>query len=326
MTQTLTQSNQSTDAKKTKGRWTLEQMPDQTGRLAVVTGANSGLGYETTLALAAKGAQVVMTSRSTEKGAAARAQILATTPDAKLDVMQLDLADLSSIRAFAQAFAAKYNRLDLLINNAGVMALPYQKTADGFEMQFGTNHLGHFALTGLMLDLLLQTNDSRIVNVSSMAHRWGEINFGDLQREKKYKKWEAYGQSKVANLHFTYELERRLAAAGQSIVSAAAHPGYSATNLQHAGPRMTGSRIEIFANTIANHWIAQSARRGALPTLYAATALEVSSGDYIGPDGFREFNGYPKKVASNKHSHDQAVAARLWEVSEELTGVKYNFV
>ncbi len=307
-------------------RWNLEHMPDLAGRVAIVTGGNSGLGFETVQALAQKNAQVILTSRSEEKGATARDEILKTVPDARIEIMQLDLANLQSVRDFAANFKAKYARLDLLINNAGVMALPYQKTADGFEMQFGTNHLGHFALTGLLLDTILNTAGSRIVNLASNAHKWGQVNFDDLMRAKKYKKWEAYGQSKVSNLLFTYELARKLDAAGKrETLAVAAHPGYSATNLQSAGPRMEGSSFGEALMSVGNSLLAQSAAMGTLPTLFAATEADVKSGDYIGPDGFQEFWGHPKKVSSNDHSRDEAVAARLWDVSEELTGVRFNF-
>lgn len=308
-------------------RWNTDNLPLLHDKLAVVTGANSGLGYETTLGLARAGATVIMTARSLAKGQSAREQILREVPQAaeRLRLMQLDLADLSFVRRFAEELLQgdAAHGLDLLINNAGVMALPYQKTADGFEMQFGTNHLGHFALTALLLPALESRPGARVVNVSSMAHRWGKINFDDLMRETSYSKWEAYGQSKVANLLFTFELQRRLAAAGSSVIAVAAHPGYSATNLQNAGPQMSGSNFTIALNNFANSLIAQSAAMGALPTLCAAAAPEVVGGDYIGPNGFREFWGHPAKVGSNSHSRDEAVAARLFAESEQLTGVQF---
>jgi NAD(P)-dependent dehydrogenase (short-subunit alcohol dehydrogenase family) len=229
-------------------------------------------------------------------------------------VKQLDLSDLASVNSFAQGFHSEYDRLDMLINNAGVMAIPYEKTADGFERQFGTNHLGHFALTGLLLDLLLSTENSRVVTVSSTGHRTGRINFEDLNSEESYSKWGAYGQSKLANLLFAYELQRSLAAVGSTTISAAAHPGYTATNLQ-------SGTIFRFLNPI----MAQSQEMGALPTLYAAVADDVNGGDYIGPGGFMEQRGYPKKVHSNGSSHDEMIARKLWQVSEEMTGVKFDF-
>jgi NAD(P)-dependent dehydrogenase (short-subunit alcohol dehydrogenase family) len=307
-----------------KSQWTTENIPSLAGKIIIVTGANSGLGYETSKALAAKGAQVVMACRSTDKGQTAAEDIRREILDAQLDVMKLDLADQAQIREFVAAFNNKYQTLHVLINNAGVMALPYRKTADGFEMQFGTNHLGHFALTGLLLDTLLRTAGTRIVTVSSGAHTMGHINFDDLQREKSYGKWEAYGQSKLANLLFAYELQRKLAAAGKDTISVAAHPGYAATNLQTAGPQMVGSWFQEKLMGLLNKIFAQSQARGALPILYAATAPDVHGGEYFGPNGFNEMRGYPTKVESNEASHNEVVAQRLWTVSEELTGVKYN--
>jgi hypothetical protein len=238
--------------------------------------------------------------------------------------MDLDLADLQSVRRFAEEFLARHNKLHVLCNNAGVMALPYRKTTDGFEMQIGTNHLGHFALTGHLLRRLLDTPGARVVTVSSGAHRVGRIRFDDLNWEKGYRKWLAYGQSKLANLLFAYELQRRLDAAGAQLISVACHPGYAATNLQLAGPRMEGSSLMEFLSQLSNRLVAQSAAMGALPTLYAATAPDVRGGDYIGPDGLFENWGYPKKVRSNRQSHDHEAARRLWEISERLTGVRYD--
>ena len=229
--------------------------------------------------------------------------------------MQLDLGDLESVRRFVAEFRDRYERLDLLINNAGIMVPPYGKTAQGFETQFGVNHLGHFALTGLLLDLLIQTPQSRVVTVSSIAHRMGTIHFEDLNWEKGYKANPAYGQSKLANLLFTYELQRKLTAAGKQMLAVAAHPGWTETNLQAHSP------LALFLN----RFFAQEPPIGALPTLYGAAALDVKGGEYFGPGGFMEFNGYPKKVKSNARSHDEGVAARLWDVSEELTGVTFNF-
>lgn len=307
----------------TKSQWTTADMPDLTGKVAIVTGANSGLGYETALALAQKNARVVMACRNQEKGERARAQIAEQAPEAALDLRRLDLADLSSVRAFAGAVRADYDRLDMLINNAGVMALPYRETADGFEMQFGTNHLGHFALTGLLLDLLLATPEARVVTVSSLVHRRGRLNFDDLQSQKQYSKWGAYGQSKLANLLFAYELQRRLTAVSADTISVAAHPGYAATQLQEAGPNMEGSTLQRQIMDLANKLFAQSAAMGALPTLYAATAPEVRGGEFYGPDGFGGARGYPVCTDSSPRSHDVAAAIKLWQVSEELTGVTY---
>jgi NAD(P)-dependent dehydrogenase (short-subunit alcohol dehydrogenase family) len=294
--------------------WTADNIPDQSGRVAIVTGANSGIGYETALVLAQKGATVVMACRSLSKAESAADQIRQTSPSGTVVVMELDLGDLDSVRRFAAAFEAEYDRLDLLINNAGIMVPPYGRTAQGFETQIGVNHLGHFALTGLLLELLLQTPQSRVVTVSSGAHRFGQIDFEDLHWERRaYKANPAYGQSKLANLLFTYELQRKLAAAGRSTIAVAAHPGWTETNLQrHSG-----------VASFLNPFFAQSQPMGALPTLRAATDPSVRGGDYFGPDGFMEMRGYPKKVESNERSYNEAVAARLWQVSEELTGVSF---
>ena len=294
--------------------WTTHNIPDQTGKIVIITGANSGLGLESTRALADKGAHVIMACRDTGKGWTAMAPILDANPAAALEVMPLDLADLSSVRAFAAAFSNKHSRLDILMNNAGVMALPQrQETADGFEMQFGVNHLGHFALTGLLLDHLLATPNSRVVTVSSNAHKVGRIQFDNLDAEKSYSQWGAYCQSKLANLLFAYELQRRLDESDANTISVAAHPGYAATNLQRT------SKLSLLMNRL----IAQDQATGALPQLRAATAADVRGGDYYGPDRFFEQRGHPVKVQSNRASHDEAVARRLWSVSEKLTGVQY---
>lgn len=294
-------------------QWTENDIPNQAGRVAIVTGANSGIGWDTARALAQKGATVIMACRSLPKANTAAEHINALKPTGKVVVMPLDLGDLDSVREFAAAFRKQYNRLDLLINNAGVMMPPYGKTTQGFEQQFGINHLGHFALTGLLLDMLNQTPNARIVTVSSGAHQFGVINFEDLNWEHGYPAQRAYGQSKLANLLFTYELQHRLEAAGQKTLAVAAHPGWTATNLQqHSG---TFQRL--------NPIFAQTTDMGALPTLYAATAPDVRGGDYFGPGGLWEMRGYPKRVKSNARSHDEAVAQRLWAVSEELTQVKY---
>lgn len=301
--------------------WTQEQIPSQENRRVAITGANSGIGLEAARELARQGAHVIMACRSLDKGRAAMEQIQQEVPEASLQLEALDLADLSSVRDFAQRLQGQ--PLDILCNNAGVMALPYRKTQDGFEMQLGTNHLGHFALTLLLLGPLGQAPAPRVVTVSSQAHRMGSIRFHDLQWEKSYQKWLAYGQSKLANLLFAYELARKLEQAGSKLISAACHPGYSNTNLQTAGPRMSGSNLLERISQAGNEVFAQPALMGALPTLYAATAPEVRSGDYIGPDGWMEWRGYPVKVKSNDASRDQEVAQRLWEISEQLTGVSW---
>jgi NAD(P)-dependent dehydrogenase (short-subunit alcohol dehydrogenase family) len=300
-------------------KWTAAQIPSQSGRTAVVTGANSGLGEATARELARAGAEVVLACRNTEKADAAAAAIRETVPSASVSVEPLDLADLSSIRAFAGRFSARRGGLDLLINNAGVMAPPRSETADGFELQFGTNHLGHFALTGLLLGALEGREDARVVTVSSSGHKVGRMRFDDLQGEHRYWRWNAYCQSKLANLLFMRELERRLRAAGSTVSSFAAHPGYSDTNLQYAAPPALERAIFAITNRLA----AQGADFGALPTLYAATLDGLEGGTYVGPDGFAERAGFPKPVKASRAARDDDAAKRLWEISEELTGVDY---
>jgi NAD(P)-dependent dehydrogenase (short-subunit alcohol dehydrogenase family) len=303
--------------------WTLRDVPDLTGRTIVVTGANSGLGLEGARAFAGRGAHVVLACRSADRAEAARGGIAASHPQASLEVMPLDLANLSSVRVFGAAFASQHDRLDVLCNNAGVMALPRRETADGFEMQIGTNHLGHFALTALLLPLLLRTPGSRVVTQSSGMHRIGRINFDDLHGSTRYGRWSAYGQSKLANLLFAYELQRRLVSMGARTISVACHPGYSATELQFAGARMERSALMERVFALGNRLLAQDAASGALPMLYAATAPDVRGGEYFGPEGLGEMWGSPKRVVSNARSRDAAVASRLWAASEDLTGVRY---
>jgi NAD(P)-dependent dehydrogenase (short-subunit alcohol dehydrogenase family) len=302
-----------------KGRAFMIDIPDQDGRIAVITGANSGIGLEAARELARAGAHVVLACRDTGKGEAAAQAIRATVAGAELDVEALDLASLDSVRAFAERYS--HQRLDLLINNAGVMAAPYARTADGFELQLGTNHLGHFALTGLLLDRLLATPQARVVTVSSTAHKFGSVRFDDLQSERSYRRWAAYGQSKLANLLFALELDRRLRATGADMLSVAAHPGYAATNLQFAA---TPSRIERIGSVVLNRVYAQGADRGALATLYAAVA-DIPGGSFVGPDGFQEMRGQPKIVVPTRAARDPENARRLWEVSEQLTGVHFAF-
>ena len=303
--------------------WTADDIPALGGKTVVVTGGNSGIGFEAARQMARKGAHVILACRDTGRAADALQQIRTLHPSASVEAMQLDLASLESVHRFARDFAAKSVPLDVLCNNAGVMAIPRRTTAEGFEMQIGTNHLGHFALTGLLLEPLLAAPAARVVNVSSTAHKPGRIDFDDLQGEKSYRKWMAYAQSKLANLLFTYELQRRLEAAGARAVSVACHPGYSATNLQAVGPQMSGSRIAARLMDLGNRFFSQPAAMGALPTLYAATSPDARGGDYIGPDGFMENYGHPRKTSSTARSHDRAVATRLWEVSEQLTSVRY---
>jgi NAD(P)-dependent dehydrogenase (short-subunit alcohol dehydrogenase family) len=308
-----------------RDRWIEEMIPDLAGKVAVVTGANSGLGLETTRVLAQKGAHVVLAMRSIARGHAAVETIRAGTPGASLAEMPLDLGSLGSVHHSVEAFLANYDRLDILVNNAGVMAIPHRKTADGFEMQFGTNYLGHFALTGLLMPRILSTPNARVVTVSSSAHIMGRIKFDDLNSERSYSKWGSYAQSKLANLLFAYELQRRLAALGSSAISVAAHPGYAATNLQCVGPEMEDSKLSLKVMSAANRVLAQSAAMGALPILYAATSPEVHGADYFGPDGFLGQRGFPVQTRSSRRSLDQDVATRLWAVSEQLTGVSYMF-
>ena len=305
--------------------WTTESMADQTGRTVIVTGANSGLGFEATKALAERGAHVVMGCRSTDRGEQARETIREEFPAASLSVRELDLADLSSVRSFAETFTEEYSSLDVLCNNAGVMAIPRQETADGFEMQFGVNHLGHFALTGHLLDTLESTSgETRVVTHSSGVHERGRIDFDDLHWEDTYDKWGAYAQSKLANLLFAYELDRRLEAADASVLSTACHPGYAATNLQRRGPEQSGSRLRLAGMKAANAVLAQSAADGALPLLYAATEEGIEGREYVGPGGFMNMRGRPEVQESNERSRDEETAERLWTVSEEQTGVKYD--
>jgi NAD(P)-dependent dehydrogenase (short-subunit alcohol dehydrogenase family) len=300
-------------------KWTAESIPDQGGRTAIVTGSNSGLGLVTARELARAGARVVMACRNLERAEAARAQIAAEVPGAKLELESLDLSSLDSVRSFATTFRDGHEGLDLLINNAGVMATPRRRTADGFELQFGTNHLGHFALTGLLIEAIEGREDGRVVTLSSQAHRAGRIAFDNLGGEHRYFRWRAYSQSKLANLLFALELDRRLRAAGSSVKSLGAHPGYASTNLQHAGPPGIDSAIM----RVSNRLVAQSEEMGALPELYAATAPGLEGGTYVGPDGLGEQRGHPKVVRPSGAARDEDAARRLWEISEELTGVRF---
>lgn len=297
-------------------KWKADRIPQQTGRLAIVTGANSGIGYETAKALADAGAAVILACRSDEKGQEAAGRIVAEHPQARVSVKTLDLSSLASVRAFAAEMIREHDRLDLLINNAGVMMPPERTlTEDGFELQFGINHLGHFALTALLLDLMIGTAGSRVVTVSSSAHRWGEINFDDLNWERRgYRRMPAYGQSKLANLLFTFELQRRLERVRAATVALAAHPGWTGTNLQ----RHSGAFRRLNPVFAMNPW------QGALPTLYAATAPDAQGGEYYGPDGLMEIRGYPTRVATSDAALEVEVAERLWRVSEALTGVQCN--
>jgi NAD(P)-dependent dehydrogenase (short-subunit alcohol dehydrogenase family) len=297
-------------------RWVAADIPDQAGRTALVTGANSGIGLEAARYLAARGARVVLACRDTDKAQAAADQIAAQAPGAEVDVVGLDLSELASVRRAAQEIRSRYPRLDLLVNNAGLMMPPYGRTQDGFELQFGTNHLGHFALTGLVLPSLLDVPGSRVVTVSSNGHKLGRIHFDDLGFERRYRRIGSYGQSKLANLMFTYELQRRLAAAGAPTAATAAHPGISDTALSRYMPTW----MQIGARLMPS----QDARMGALPTLRAATDPAASGGDYYGPAGLGESTGPPKRVKSSARSHDAEAQRRLWTVSEQLTGVTFD--
>jgi NAD(P)-dependent dehydrogenase (short-subunit alcohol dehydrogenase family) len=302
-------------------KWNSEQIPDQRDRTAIVTGANSGLGLAAARELALHGASVVMACRDLEKGARAKQELEAQVPDARVELAGLDLADLSSVASFADGFRARSDGagLDLLINNAGVMASPRRETKDGFELQFGTNHLGHFALTARLIGAMEGRRDARVVTVSSNAHKIGRISFDNLQGERHYFRWNAYNQSKLANLLFALELERRLRAAGSTVKSLAAHPGYAATNLQTAAPPALDRLIMRFTDAL----MSQSADAGALPILFAATQPDLPGGSYVGPDGPGEFRGHPHLSTPTRSAQDGEAAARLWEVSEELTGVSF---
>ena len=305
--------------------WNESDLPTLTGRRVIVTGANSGLGFETARALAQHGAEVTMAVRTRAKGDAAAEAIRATGPTGSVEVADLDLASLASIRDFADAWSsANPDGLDLLINNAGVMAIPRRTTPDGFEMQLGTNHLGHYALTGHLLPALIAVPNSRVVTVSSQAHRMGRMDFEDLMGAQRYGKWKAYGQSKLANLLFTAELQRRLDRSGSSVKAMAAHPGFAATDLvfdRYPVKRSIGERVMGWGTGT----LAQSAQMGALPTLYAATAPGLAGDSYVGPDGWMEQRGHPKVVDRAPGAKERAAAERLWSVSEELTGVRYPF-
>lgn len=301
--------------------FSISDIPDQSGRTALVTGANSGLGFETTKALAGRGAHVIMTARDEAKGMAALDRIEGDVPGANLELRLLDLADLEEVRMLAKSLHDDGQKLDLLINNAGVMMPPRGETRQGFETQFGTNHLGHFALTLLLIDLLKTDDDARVVTVSSDLHRRGQINFNDLQSAQNYSPTGAYAQSKIANIYFGRELARKCAAAGLNITSVLAHPGYAATNLQTSGP--TGL-LRMFM-PLANAMFAQSAEAGAWPTLYAATMPDVKPGEYYGPTGLGGMRGAPGRGEPIARAKDEDIAARLWQVSEELTGVTWPY-
>jgi NAD(P)-dependent dehydrogenase (short-subunit alcohol dehydrogenase family) len=302
-------------------KWTTALIPDLTGKVIIVTGGNSGLGFESVKAFAAKNADIILTSRSLQKGEEAKALIRKEVSGGKITVMELDLMELASVRKFVSKFKEKYNRLDILLNNAGIMTTPYGLTKDGFEGQMGTNHLGHFALTGQLLDMLKSTAGSRVVNVSSNAHKYGKMDFDNLlfKEGKDYTPISAYGRSKLANLLFTYELQRRFEDEKIDCIAVAAHPGVALTNLARhlEGKLLFKLLVPVF------NLMAQTPAMGALPQIRAAVDPDLKGSEYFGPGGFREFKGYPVLVPSNEDSHNKEDARRLWEVSEKLTGVVF---
>lgn len=301
--------------------WTTNNIPDQSGKVIIVTGANSGIGYEATRELARKGATVVMACRNMAKAEPALSELKKEQPNAIIDLIHLDLASLKSVHAFADAFIAKYDRLDVLINNAGIMMVPYGQTEDGFERQLGTNHLGHFALTGLLIDRIKATPNARVVNISSNGHKVGSVDFDNLQYEggKGYSPMSSYGRSKLANILFTYELQKRFDANGVDAIAVAAHPGGSNTNL---GNHLTDSLLGKLMMPIVSR-MSQSAAMGALPTLRAAVDQDANGGDYFGPRGFLELAGNPIKVKTSARAQNSADQQQLWQASERLTGVSY---
>ncbi|EMA04982.1 oxidoreductase [Haloferax denitrificans] len=305
--------------------WTAADAPDLSGKTVVVTGANSGLGFEATRMFAEKGAHVVMACRSLDRGADAMADIRDSVPAASLTLSELDLADLDSVRRFADEFAAEHGSLHALCNNAGVMAIPRKETAQGFETQFGVNHLGHFALSARLFPTLRDTpGETRLVTMSSGLHERGRMDFDDLQGERDYDEWDAYAQSKLSNLLFAFELDRRLTAAGiDDVLSVGAHPGYAATNLQFRGPEASGSTLRYWMSKLGNAIFAQSAEMGALPLLYAATSPAVESGEYVGPQGVFGMRGNPGIAEPSARARDPETAARLWDVSEDLTDTRF---
>ncbi|GIG00822.1 SDR family NAD(P)-dependent oxidoreductase [Catellatospora citrea] len=300
------------------GRWTAADVPDQTGRVAVITGANTGIGFEAAKVLAARGATVVLACRNPDRAGDALTRLTASAPGARVEFLRLDLSSLASIREAAAELRGRHAEIDLLVNNAGVMWTPRSTTADGFELQFGTNHLGHFAFTGLVLDRLLPVVGSRVVTISSMGHRTGQLDFDDLQSERSYGRHRAYAASKLANLMFTYELQHRLETAAAHTAALAAHPGGAGTELMRNSPPLIR-----FLNPVFGPLVTQSAERGALPTLRAATDPFARGAEYYGPDGLGEVKGFPKRVGSTARSHDKLAQRRLWQESLQLTGVTF---
>jgi NAD(P)-dependent dehydrogenase (short-subunit alcohol dehydrogenase family) len=305
--------------------WTTDDIGDQTGRVALVTGANSGIGFATARALADRGAHVVMACRNPEKARRAADEMESDLDRSSIELLTLDLSDLVAVRRAAEQFLAGHARLDLLINNAGVMGTPYRQTPDGFELQMATNHLGHFALTGLLLTRLVTTDRARVVTVSSVMHRTGHIDFDDVAGVKIGNTWAHYGRSKLANLLFTAELSRRLQEAGESVTALAAHPGWTRSNLIGNGAALGSGRVRAKASRVFGTLLGQTAAAGARPTLYAATSPDVRSGQFIGPAHVAQLFGPPKVVQPSRGARNPADAGRLWEISEELTGVSYRF-
>lgn len=297
-------------------KWNLSQYPSQQGKVAIITGANSGIGYEAALELAKKNMMVILACRQLNAAERAKIDILKSHPTAQVIPMKMDLSILNDVRKFAEDFLNRFDRLDLLINNAGIMMSPYKETEDGFENQLATNFIGHFALTGLLMQQLLKTPDSRVITLSSLSYKWASINFSDLHFKNGYHKKKAYGQSKRACLVFAYELNRRLSSTGNSTISLAAHPGLTKTNLDRYFPALIRPLGSLFL---------QSPKKGVLPVLYAALQKELKGGEYIGPDGFHEMRGYPTIVDSDKATKDQKIANTLWLSAEEMTGVHYTF-
>ena len=303
-------------------KWTQQDIPDLSGKIIVITGANSGLGFECSKTFAEKGATVVITARNLTKGEQAKAGILKAFPNSPLDLMKLDVGDLTSVREFSEAFKEKYDRLDILLNNAGVMAIPRQETVDGFEQQLGVNHLGHFALTGLLLDAIVKTPGARIHNVTSSVHWIGRFNFEDLMGQKKYNRWRAYGQSKLDNVCFTYELQKRLQTNGYDTIANTSHPGFVIGQLQANSIEQSGTPLEGLLYTLGKPLVAQDVTTGVLPMLYGMTAPAAKGGVFYGPS-FLSMRGYPKENIPNKAVNDAAILKRIWDVSEELTGVQF---
>ena len=297
-------------------KWTISQYPSQQGKVVIITGSNSGIGFEAALQLAKKNMIVILACRRLDAAEKAKDDILKIFSDARVIPMKIDLSSLNDVRQFSENFQNHFDRLDLLINNAGIMMSPYKETEDGFENQLATNFIGHFALTGLLMHLLLNTPDSRVITLSSLSYKWAPINFSDLHFKNGYNKKKAYGQSKRACLVFAYELNRRMSSTGNSSISLAAHPGLSKTNLDRYFPAFIRPFGSLFL---------QSPKKGVLPILYAALRTELKGGEYIGPDGFQEMRGNPTIVDSDETTKDKEIAIRLWQSAEAMTGVHYTF-